>query len=628
MNAKYWPAYSGPATVMPVKIDHVALDNIACYPLQRFTFDDLTIVRGNNRTGKSTLVYALFFTLFGSHLNKALAVKDLCRKGSQTGIAELVFQQGRHRFKLRRATTGMPALYRQIAPKDWDPIVLDSPQALHGYLQISPEVAALSSFFREGEMIYFLQDIPRYNKTLLQNLLQMDDLLILQSRLRKVRSLAREQKNAIRSPNDLFSATPENLEKQRQQAKELEKSLAQADADLRRVGAAPAPAVDPAAIGKLEAGIQEKQRQFDALVQQCRDLPDIQQLESQIKACETQLAGMATSTPTDRNLQLELGALVQRQRHASSEIERLRQLENAALCDRCGQPIDASQISSRLTELETQSNALTEQRQALKRQIDTAQVAAELNANLARLGQQLSARRRAEQQMGPTQDDMTRIREEISRYRQLTETDASNQGKRRQVQDLENRRSRLQQELIDAKVALQQMEKQLQQLQSSRQRMQTAERGLLLCDVAVKSFDHAMQAMYARMLAKIRDSIRDWVAHFEFLDQFNIEMTANQLAPMVHARGYQYKLNQMSKSERIFLYLLLKLAIGDALSHLDMFVLDDPADGLDPPRKRLMAGLLAEVAQRRQVIVTTNDADFAAMFDNGHHIQLDSDLDA
>ncbi len=624
MNVNYWPLYSATAAVIRMKIDHVALDNIACYPLQRFGFEDLTIIRGNNRTGKSTLVYALFFTLFGSHLNKALAAKDLCRKGSQIGVAELVFLQDQHRFKLRRATTGMPALYRQIAPDDWDPIVLNSPQALHDYLQISPEVAALSSFFREGEMIYFLQDMPRYNKTLLQNLLQMDDLLILQSRFRKVRNLAREQKNAVKPPNDLFSATPASVENVKRKIRQLEKSLARADADLRQIGALPAPAIDPGVIGELEAGMQEKRRQYDALAQQCQDIPTVAQLESQIKACQTQLAGLATSTSTERNLQLELGALVQRQRHATDEIERLRKLKNTALCDRCGQPIDAAQVKARLAELETQNIALAEQRQALKRQIDAAQATAELNANLTQLERNLSARRQVERQMGPTQEDITRIREEIARYRKLAETDSSNPDKRMQVQALETHRSGLQQELIEAKVALQQMQQQLRQLQSSRQRMQTAERDLLLCDVAVKSFDHAMQSLYARMLAKIRDSIHDWVAHFEFLDQFNIEITANQLAPMVHARGYQYKLNQMSKSERIFLYLLLKLAIGDALSHLDLFVLDDPADGLDPPRKRLMAGLLTEVARRRQVIVTTNDADFAAMFDNAHHIQLES----
>ena len=93
---------------------------------------------------------------------------------------------------------------------------------------------------------------------------------------------------------------------------------------------------------------------------------------------------------------------------------------------------------------------------------------------------------------------------------------------------------------------------------------------------------------------------------------------------MIQARGYQYKLNQMSKSERIFLYLMLKLAIGDALGHLSFFMLDDPADGLDLKRKRTLAYLLAEVAARRQVLVTTNDADFSDLFPGGLRVDLEN----
>ena len=99
-------------------------------------------------------------------------------------------------------------------------------------------------------------------------------------------------------------------------------------------------------------------------------------------------------------------------------------------------------------------------------------------------------------------------------------------------------------------------------------------------------------------------------------------MKASQLTPIIQAKGYQYKLNQMSKSERIFLYLMLKLAIGDALSHLGVFILDDPADGLDRKRKALLSRLLTEISAKRQLIVTTNDPDFAEMFDQGCRIDL------
>ena len=79
----------------------------------------------------------------------------------------------------------------------------------------------------------------------------------------------------------------------------------------------------------------------------------------------------------------------------------------------------------------------------------------------------------------------------------------------------------------------------------------------------------------------------------------------------------------MIESERVFLYVMLKLAIGDALGHLEVFALDDPADGLDPRRKQLLAELLARIARRRQVVVTTNDSSFADLLD-GHRVELAS----
>jgi DNA repair exonuclease SbcCD ATPase subunit len=78
----------------------------------------------------------------------------------------------------------------------------------------------------------------------------------------------------------------------------------------------------------------------------------------------------------------------------------------------------------------------------------------------------------------------------------------------------------------------------------------------------------------------------------------------------------------MSKSERIFLYLMLKLAIGDAMGNLGVFILDDPADGLDAKRQNVMAHLLQEVSRKRQVVVTTNDDRFADMFPQEYRLNL------
>jgi branched-chain amino acid transport system permease protein len=141
-------------------------------------------------------------------------------------------------------------------------------------------------------------------------------------------------------------------------------------------------------------------------------------------------------------------------------------------------------------------------------------------------------------------------------------------------------------------------------------------------EIACQAMERAVTGLNQSLMDKVRESLREWAGHFQYLDQFDIEMTPKELSPIIQARGYTYKLNQMSKSERIFLYLMLKLAIGDAMGHLGVFVLDDPADGLDFKRQQVLAHLLQEVSGKRQVIVSTNDDRFADMFPDHSRINL------
>lgn len=188
--------------------------------------------------------------------------------------------------------------------------------------------------------------------------------------------------------------------------------------------------------------------------------------------------------------------------------------------------------------------------------------------------------------------------------------------------ELENIRSQLQKRIINAKVAAKQFENDYCRFDDIQKGFQKAERGVLVCETATKALDNAIRELNSTLLAKVRENLRSWAGHFSFLSRFDINLTTNQLLPIVQARGYQYKLNQMSKSERIFLYLMLKLAIGDAMTHMGVFILDDPADGLDQKRKEMLAHLLTAISEKRQILVTSNDLGFANMFGHGHRINL------
>ena len=182
------------------------------------------------------------------------------------------------------------------------------------------------------------------------------------------------------------------------------------------------------------------------------------------------------------------------------------------------------------------------------------------------------------------------------------------------IQALQTHQADLQKRFFSLQLEIQQAEQRQKDSEKLKEKIRIADRHVLLCEIAYQAMEQAVAALNQSLMDKVRESLREWAGHFQYLDQFDIEMTPKDLSPIIQARGYPYKLNQMSKSERIFLYLMLKLAIGDAMGHLGVFVLDDPADGLDVKRQSVMAHLLQEVSRKRQVVVTTNDDRFADMF--------------
>ena len=76
-----------------MEIQQMKLKNIGCFTERTFDFSDLTVIVGDNRTGKSTLVHAIFFAIFGRHLHASLKPEDLCSKGEKFGTAIMYFSK-------------------------------------------------------------------------------------------------------------------------------------------------------------------------------------------------------------------------------------------------------------------------------------------------------------------------------------------------------------------------------------------------------------------------------------------------------------------------------------------------------------------------------------------------------
>ena len=606
-----------------MNIEQVHLSNIGCYPERTFDLENLTIIHGENRTGKSTLVYALFFGLFGGHLNEHLKISDLARIGEPYGIASLVLNKSGEKYQLKRTTGGTPDLVKwSSSKKDWEQIEGYDPGDLRWLVPISPEMASLTSFFREGELIYFLRDMPKYNNTLLQNLVQMGNIFITQSRFRKALQMAKEEKGRYQKQLPEKLVGEKDIEEAVKAADALGKQMEEIDKELQTLTLISSPET-LAALEKRSAAAKEA---VDETLHEVKKNPTPDTLGREIKELKEALKNTADQAAKKDELQRRMGKNTKALEDIEDDLRMLGKHTGDSKCTLCGNPISQSRFDAlvgvkqeRKKSIELDFEKTTSELSEINRMMDSRKT---LERSLLNKERQLGDREMLEKKRIRQQEEFAETEKTLAAYRSQNPGVDKESEIYVQKQTLEKNRRDIQKKLIDTRVAAEKLKGDYQRFEKNLKLFQKAERDVLVCDVAFKSLENAVKSLNSSLLQQVRENLLNWSDHFDFLSEFDINMKVSQLTPIIQAKGYQYKLNQMSKSERIFLYLMLKLAIGDALSHLGVFILDDPADGLDRKRKALLSRLLTEISAKRQLVVTTNDPDFAEMFDQGCRIDL------
>ncbi|MGD9877511.1 AAA family ATPase [Desulfococcus sp.] len=608
-----------------IRLDEITLENIGCFVRKTIRFSELTVIFGENRTGKSTLVYAVYFALYGAHLNHRLKVADLCRKGEAAGTVTLRFEKGGIAYKLQRTTDALPKLYRRPAPEAaWETVPVHAPEVLDAVIGVRPETASVSSFFRESELIYFLQDMPKYNQTLLQSFIGMDDGLVLRTRFKKALGRAREVKKAIENAAPRKSVDPLHLELTRRQLAESEKALTELEQIRRTDRGAGVP--DPAIYQLLVRRHQTESKTLETLKSLAEKLPSAKALATEKRDLESRLQEAETALADAEALQRRIGGLIQKTDNLKLRLKHLATLEARAACPICDQAVSPDQAASLVRKIECQLSRAEDEKSRIEARLKNmerlARDSTRHRERLLEIDGKIQKINDIQQRIDEVTGQVTALARDLDRLERPEDGIREAPAPYDPETAVDSRRLQLQEQIIRHRVTLTRYADDLKRADEHRVHIARADRQVLLCTVAARAVEEALQSLGSRLLEKIRKSVGDWSRHFSFLDRFDIEISDRELLPLIQARGYRYKLNQMSKSERIFLYLMLKLAIGDALGHLGFFMLDDPADGLDLKRKQTLAYLLTEAASRRQVLVTTNDADFGDFFAGGVRTEL------
>ncbi len=199
-----------------MKLKNLQIENIRSYENLDISFDDgVTVVSGNNGSGKSSLLEACFIALFGSRaLTKDYVIGDMIRKGSSKASINLEFEYDGNIFEIEQAfrissKTGRATSTRSVV-RSADEIIADQATQTYEFvcnmLGMDEEAYRNCVYIRQGEIDVLINARSQDRQRMIDDLLQIGRLEEYQERSVSARTgIGRHQRYADQKIRDIKS---------------------------------------------------------------------------------------------------------------------------------------------------------------------------------------------------------------------------------------------------------------------------------------------------------------------------------------------------------------------------------------------------------------------------------------
>ena len=127
-----------------------------------------------------------------------------------------------------------------------------------------------------------------------------------------------------------------------------------------------------------------------------------------------------------------------------------------------------------------------------------------------------------------------------------------------------------------------------------------------------------MQSVSGTKLDRAGDGVSSCLKDFDLLQEGKFDLEESRLMPDIGGRPFRV----LSSSEKLILYLGMKMAISQVMPGAEFFVLDNPTIHLDEFRRQRMCDYLLSLIPDKQIIVFTNDRIFADLMTQAKRINL------
>jgi exonuclease SbcC len=398
-----------------VKFDRLKLSNFKCYRDADLRLDrGVTVIHGVNGSGKSSLLEACFFALYGAKALDDRTLQDVVTIGADDAEIELWFTHGGRSYHLeRRVRVTNDRAQTATCVLETPDETIDGARPVRSFvadlLRMDADAFVNCAYVRQGEVNELIHATPAERQDIIDDLLQLGALETYRDRAGDARLavddvLGSEQAKLEQIEQKIDERTDQQLY---QQLNDLETDKAEVEADIERIDAQQETA---------EETLQEAQQLLDEHEQRREQRAELAEtiadLEAKIEATETEREELKSQLSTQRERREDL---VDRRRELCSEVgldeatsdavaealatldaedEQLRNdLEDHRLAVQRHED-EAETARTRAEELETKAGETREEIEALEAEIEAATEAlTETREQRAELDEQLSEQR-------------------------------------------------------------------------------------------------------------------------------------------------------------------------------------------------------------------------------------------
>jgi len=592
-----------------MRLKQLIIKNIGVFSGTRLIDLDhnLTVIYGKNFSGKSTLVRALYFALCGKTLTTGIKQKDIVAAGMNTGTVGITYTIQDDIFRIYRSTKGdiqEQVLRNQI----WLPVD-SSPLPLLNFHQWQ-----VGCFLKEEELGEFLTQAPANRRDLLYQLLGMGSLMAARDTFVNFRRFVKSaEKSAISKQKALGSGIRHDC---RNELNEKLTRIKILEEKIQRITGESENHHFYIAIEKTRSNLSLKRQELlkeitDAL-SDFKNTTEVNDLLNKL----TERLSLRDQYITQITIQQGLhSALANQLKKEDESMITLHKMKDDPCCPICKQTLSKDQLKNLVTDIGNRKQELLNEIGDVEAKEKELNKALDLLNNLAEKHADLKERSIRLQSLN---SKLAEIDEQLIKLSSKTDDIDDANGKEYIAHQHELDILNEELKILQTNQAL--FEHQQSEIQRADYEVCTTEHNRLFSEWITDALDMTIKSTMGVSLRNVGEEIHECLKKFDLLlcqeAKFNLEKT--QLLPDLENRSF----HALSGSEKAILYLLLKVGISRLIPGADFLILDSPIAYLDSVRREHLRTFLLSLLPEKQIILFTNDLDFANLINTGRRVNL------